>query len=431
MSTLVKNSVWNYRNGELFCEGVELGSIARRVGTPVYVYSHTHLVNRFREVERAWSGRKHLICFSLKANSNLAVIRTFVGLGAGIDILSGGELFRARTAGAPADKIVFAGVGKTRKEIEAALREGILFFTVESFAELGMIDEVARKKGAVAPVSLRVTPDVDPRTHKYITTGKAENKFGVDLARAFEFYKQCRQLKGVKAVGIHMHIGSQILQTRPYREGVKKLVALVGRLKDAGIRLRYLDIGGGMGVSYRGEEVPPARDYARALLPLLKNLRLTVILEPGRYLTANAGCLLVKVLRVKKKGGKNFIVEDGGMNDLIRPALYGSHHGILPVEKGEGKTIRADVVGPVCESGDFFAQSRQMDEPEPGDLLAVMGAGAYGFVMSSNYNSRPRAAEVMVKGEQFRVVRRRETYRDLVKGEKVPDFLIRGSKTGR
>ncbi len=417
MDLLINSPSWNYRDGELYCEDVPLERIARRTGTPVYVYSRRHLVEKYREITAAWRGRSHLVCYSMKSNSTGAVVRTLVGEGSGVDVVSGGELYRALRAGAPAEKIVFAGVGKTEKEIVEGLQAGILFFTVESTPELELISRTADRLGKTAPVALRVTPDVDPRTHRYITTGKAENKFGLDREAALEFYRLCRRLPGIDPVGIHMHIGSQILDTAPFREGVKRLVALLKKLKAEGISLRYLDIGGGMGISYRGEEPPPAAAYAAALRPLLKGLRLTVILEPGRFITGNAGALLVSVLQVKQKAKKNFIVADGAMNDLIRPALYGAWHQIVPVRPGGGKTVRFDVVGPVCETGDILGTGRRFPRPEPGDRLAVLSAGGYGSVMSSNYNSRPRPPEVLVDGESFRVVKRRESYRDLVKGE--------------
>ncbi len=417
--------VWSFREGRLFCEETPLSAIARRYGTPVYVYSYRYLIQRFREMDRAWRGRKHLVCFSLKSNSSLAVARALISRGAGVDVVSGGELERALRAGVSPEKIVFSGVGKTAPEIKAALTAGILFLTVESFPELRLINAVARDLRQLAPVALRVTPDVDPHTHRYITTGKAENKFGLDLSSTPDFYRQCQRLPNVTAVGIQMHIGSQILKTRPYVEGVKKLVFLIRELRNEGIKLRYLDIGGGMGVSYRGEKAPSPRDYREAISPLLKGLRLTLILEPGRFLTANAGCLLVRVIYLKKKEKKSFVIVDGAMNDLIRPSLYGAYHEIIPVRRKETPTLRADVVGPVCESGDFLGLSRRFPEPAPGDLLAVMSAGAYGYVMSSNYNSRPRAAEVMVSGARFQAVRSRETFRDLVRGERLPDFLTR------
>lgn len=417
MKLLINSPSWQYRKGELYCEDVPLEQIARQVGTPVYVYSRRHLVEAYREITAAWRGRSHLICFSMKSNSSAAVVRTLVGEGSGVDVVSGGELYRAQRAGAPAEKIVFAGVGKTEREITEGIEAGILFFTVESLPELELISRTAQKLGKTAPVALRVTPDVDPKTHRYITTGKAENKFGLDREEAVDFYLRCRQLPGIDPVGIHMHIGSQILQTEPFREGVERLVGLLKKLKAEGISLRYLDIGGGMGISYKGEEPPPAAAYAAALRPLLKDLKLTVILEPGRFITGNAGALLTTVLQVKKKAKKSFIVADGAMNDLIRPALYSAWHQIVPICPGEGKVRRFDVVGPICETGDILGAGRRFPEPAPGDRLAVLSAGAYGAVMGSNYNSRPRPPEVLVDGEKFRVVRKRETYHDLVRGE--------------
>ncbi len=417
MKLLVNSPSWNYRDGELYCEDVPLERIASKVGTPVYVYSRRHLVEAYREISAAWRGRSHLVCFSMKSNSSSAVVRTLVGEGSGVDVVSGGELYRALRAGAPAEKIVFAGVGKTEREIVEGIEAGILFFTVESLPELELIARTAQRLGKTSPVALRVTPDVDPKTHRYITTGKAENKFGLDREAAVDFYRRCIRLPGIDPVGIHMHIGSQILQTEPFREGVERLVGLLKQLKGEGISLKYLDIGGGMGISYRGEEPPPASAYAAALRPLLKGLRLTVILEPGRFITGNAGALLISVLQVKKKAKKNFVVADGAMNDLIRPALYQAWHQIVPVRPGESKARPFDVVGPICETGDTLGSGRKFPQPAPGDRLAVLSAGAYGAVMGSNYNSRPRPPEVLVDGDNFRVVRKRETYRDLVRGE--------------
>ncbi len=417
MELLINSPSWEYRNGELYCEDVPLERIARKMGTPVYVYSRRHLVRAYREITAAWRGRSHLVCFSMKSNSSAAVIRTLAGEGSGIDVVSGGELYRALRAGASPEKIVFAGVGKTEREIVEGIEAGILFFTVESLPELELISRTAVRLGKTAPIALRVTPDVDPKTHRYITTGKAENKFGLDREAALDFYRRCRRLPGVEPVGIHMHIGSQILDTKPYREGAKRLVGLLKKLQGEGIRLRYLDIGGGMGISYRGEEPPPASAYAAAVRPLLKGLKLTVILEPGRFITGNAGALLVSVLQVKKKARQYFLIADGAMNDLIRPALYEAWHQIVPVRPSGGKPLRFNVVGPICETGDILGAARTFPEPVPGDRLAVLSAGAYGSVMSSNYNSRPRPSEVLVDGDSFRVVRKRETYRDLVRGE--------------
>ncbi|MEA1927433.1 MAG: diaminopimelate decarboxylase [Candidatus Auribacterota bacterium] len=422
MKLEINSKSWNYRDGTLYCEGVPLDLIGREVGTPVYVYSYQHLVDRFNEAREAWGQGDSLVCFSLKSNSSLGVAATLIDEGAGVDVVSGGELFRALKAGASPDTIVYAGVGKTSSEISEALRAGILFFTVESVPELHRINEIADEMGKVAPVSLRVTPDVDPQTHEYITTGKAENKFGLDPEVSLDFYRLCRDLPGINPIGIQMHIGSQILLTEPYREGVERLIEMVRQLNEEGIELEYLDIGGGMGVSYQGEEPPKIEDYAGTLSPLLKGLSLKIILEPGRFITANAGVLLTGVVYLKKKEKKNFIIIDAAMNDIIRPALYQAYHQIVPVSPRDNRDIKADVVGPICETGDTLGVSRHIPEPIAGDYLAIMSAGAYGYVMSSNYNSRPRPAEVMVKGDQYRVIRKRENYIDLIRGEKLPDF---------
>ena len=425
MKLEINSDSWNYRDGVLCCEEVPLDLIAEKVGTPVYIYSYQHLIDRFRETKRGWGRRKPLVCFSLKSNSSLGVASALIAEGAGVDVVSGGELFRAIQAGASPDSIVYAGVGKTAREISEALRIGILFFTVESVPELHLINRIAMEMGKIAPVALRVTPDVDPQTHKYITTGKAENKFGLDPEAALDFYRLCRDLPGINPVGIQMHIGSQILLTGPYREGAERLVDMIRILKKEGIHLKYLDIGGGMGVSYKGEVPPAIRDYAEVLEPLLKELRIKIILEPGRFITANAGVLLTKVLYLKTKAKKNFIIIDSAMNDLIRPALYQAYHQIVPVVPRDKREIKADVVGPICETGDLLGASRLIPEPSAGDLMAILSAGAYGYVMSSNYNSRPRPAEVMVKGDGYWVIRKRETYKDLIRGEKLPDFLVK------
>jgi len=422
MKLEINSKSWNYRDGTLYCEDVPLDLIGREVGTPVYVYSYRHLVDRLNEVKRAWGEKESLVCFSLKSNSSLGVAATLIDEGVGVDVVSGGELFRALKAGASPDTIVYAGVGKTSSEIAEALRAGILFFTVESVPELHLINEIAEEMGETAPVALRVTPDVDPQTHEYITTGKAENKFGLDPEASLDFYRLCRDLPGINPVGIQMHIGSQILLTEPYREGVELLIFMVRKLKEEGIELKYLDIGGGMGVSYQGEDPPAIGDYARTLAPLLKGLPLKIILEPGRFITANSGVLLTQVVYIKKKARRNFIIIDSAMNDLIRPALYQAYHQIVPVSPRDCEEIEADVVGPICETGDLLGSSRQLPEPVAGDYLAIMSAGAYGYVMSSNYNSRPRPAEVMVKGDQYRVIKKRETYIDLIRGEQRPDF---------
>lgn len=423
MDLTINSNSWKYQKGSLYCEEVPLDLIGRKVGTPVYIYSYQHLVDCLKEAKNAWGRRDSRVCFSLKSNSSLAVARVLISEGAGVDVVSGGELFRALQAGASPDSIVYAGVGKSIPEITEALRAGIMFFTVESMPELYQINKIAGKMGKIAPVSLRMTPDVDPKTHKYITTGKAENKFGLDPEAALDFYRECRILPNINPVGVQMHIGSQILHTGPYHDGVMKLIELIRQLKKDGIKLKYLDIGGGMGVSYRGENPPGIRDYARAINPLLKGLRISIIMEPGRFITANAGVLLSRIIYLKKKMQKNFIILDAAMNDLIRPSLYEAYHQIVPVTPREAKSIIADVVGPVCETGDTLGVSREMPEPSAGDLLAIMSAGAYGYVMSSNYNSRPRPAEVMVKEDRYWIIRRRETYKDLIRGEKLPGFL--------
>ena len=423
MRIMANSEFWNYRDGVLFCEDVDLRRIAREVGTPVYVYSYSHLIERYRELDRVWSEIDHLICFSLKSNSSRAVAAALFQQGAGVDVVSGGELRRALAAGVDREKIVFAGVGKSRVEIETALDTGILFFTVESVSELNRINEIAAGRGGTAPVALRVNPDVDPKTHTFITTGKAENKFGLDLEESVKLYHACRRMSNIEPVGVQMHIGSQIVDPEPFVRSLKKLVSLIGELKKEGIELEYVDIGGGQGVNYHNDNPAAAEDYARRLLPLLKGLDMVLIMEPGRFITANAGALLVRVEYIKKKTIKNFIVIDGAMNDIIRPVLYDAYHQIIPVEDKETEELEADVVGPICETGDCLGRDRRMPEPEEGDLLAVMSAGAYGYVMSSTYNSRPRPPEVMVRDGDFWVIRERQSYDDLVRGESLPPFL--------
>jgi len=418
----VRREVFSRRRGRLFCEGVDLELIARKEGTPVYVYSRRFLRDRFSELDEAWKGYPHLICYSVKANSNLAVIRTLAQAGAGLDVVSGGELRRGLKAGARGEKIVFAGVGKTREEIAAGLRAGVLYFTVESLPELEEIDREAAGRGIPAPVAFRVNPDVDARTHRFITTGKKENKFGLDMEQVREAFRRCRRLEHVKPVGLQMHIGSQITSVRPFVQALKRLLLLYREAAGEGFKLDYLDVGGGMGISYDGRPVPSARDWARALAPPLQGCPATVVLEPGRWLVGGGGVLLTRVIYLKRKEKKNFVIVDAGMNDLVRPALYGAFHRIEPVRLRRGEKIRADIVGPVCESGDYLGMGRSLPAPRPGELLAVMEAGAYGFAMSSNYNSRPRPPEVMVSGNGYRVIRKRESISDLWRGEVLPDF---------
>lgn len=412
-----------YRRGRLCAESVPLEDLARRFGTPLYVYSHATLTGHLERLERAFTAVPHLICYSVKSCSNLAILRTLVNAGAGFDIVSGGELHRALAAGADRGRIVFAGVGKTDEEIGAALRAGIMFLTVESIAELEAIERTAGRLRKTARIAFRVTPDVDPHTHRYITTGKAENKFGLDLARVRTAYRAAMRMRHIRPVGVQMHIGSQIIDTGPYVEALRKVLPLVRELLRAGVPLEYLDIGGGLGIIYRDENPATADRFAAAVLPEIRGLGLKLVIEPGRFIAGNSGVLLARVVYLKKNGLRNFVIVDAAMNDLIRPSLYGAYHEILPVRKGRGREITADVVGPVCESGDFLGKDRAMREPRPGDVLAVMGAGAYGFAMSSNYNSRRRAAEVLVRGRRAWLVRERESYGDLVRGEKIPGFL--------
>jgi diaminopimelate decarboxylase len=414
---------FQHRNGELHAEGVPLREIATRVGTPCYVYSLATLQRHYRVFSEAFAGVPHLVCFSVKANANLAVLRTFARAGSGFDIVSGGELFRVLKAGGDPGKVVFSGVGKTRDEIVAALRAGILMFNVESPGELDAINAAAAALGLTARVALRVNPDVDPRTHPYIATGLKQSKFGIDIQRSIEDYRRARALPHLEVAGIDCHIGSQLTTVPPFVDAVARIRDLVGRLHGEGFHIRYLDVGGGLGITYNDEQPPEPREYAAAVIEGLRGLDVTLLLEPGRVIVGNAGILLTRVLYLKGSTEKNFIVVDGGMNDLIRPALYGSYQAIQPVVPRDGSRIVADVVGPVCESGDFFAKDRDLPSVVPGDLLAVMSAGAYGFVMASNYNARPRPAEVLVDGDAFYVVRERESLDDLVRGESIPAAL--------
>ncbi|MGD0946093.1 MAG: diaminopimelate decarboxylase [Candidatus Binatia bacterium] len=411
------------RNGELYAEGVPLSAVAERAGTPCYVYSLATLRRHFRVFDEAFESIPHLVCFSVKANSNLAVLRTFAREGSGFDIVSGGELFRALKAGADPGKIVFSGVGKTAGEIRCALAAGILMLNVESPGELDAINSVAGQLGAKARVALRVNPDVDPKTHPYISTGLKKSKFGIDIQRSLEDYRRARSLPHIEVVGVDCHIGSQLTTVPPFVDALERIHDLVGRLQAENFQIRYLDMGGGLGITYNDEKPPEPHHYGGALTEGLRDLDVTLLLEPGRVIVGNAGILLTRVLYLKSTNEKNFVVVDGGMNDLIRPALYGSYQAVQPVRPRNGTRFTADVVGPVCESGDFFAKDRDLPAIEPGDLLAVMSAGAYGFVMASNYNTRPRPPEVLVDGEQLHIVRARETLEDLVRGEHIPMML--------
>jgi diaminopimelate decarboxylase len=419
---------FEYRDGELFAEQVPVQRIAREVGTPAYIYSLATLRRHYRVFDQAFAKVPHLVCFSVKSNSNLAVLRTFAKEGSGFDIVSGGELFRALKAGGDPRKIVFSGVGKKKEEIEYALNAGILMFNVESEQELIFIDQLSRGLGKRAPISLRVNPDVDPKTHPYISTGMKKSKFGIEITRSAELYKMALSLKNLEVIGVDCHIGSQLTSVGPFVDALSRVReyldrVLVGYLRKEGANIRYLDLGGGLGIQYKDEEPPRPEEYAAALIQGLEGLDVTLILEPGRVIVGNAGILVTEVLYLKETEEKKFVVVDGGMNDLIRPALYGSYQAIRPVLDKKAGTIVADVVGPICESGDFFAKDREVPRPEPGDLLAVMSAGAYGFTMASNYNSHPRPPEVLVDGDKFYVVRQRETLDDLIRGETIPKSL--------
>ncbi|HMP96285.1 MAG TPA: diaminopimelate decarboxylase [Kiritimatiellia bacterium] len=409
-----------YQNGRLMAEGVAVAELAARYGTPLYVYSRSHLQQQYRALREVMAPVNPLICYAVKANTNAAVIQTFASEGSGADVVSAGELYRARCAGVSAEKIVFAGVGKTASEIEYALRENILYFTVESEPELERISAVARKIGAVGRIAIRVNPDVDPKTHKYTSTGKKENKFGVDLERAMHAYELAASLPNLEITSIHMHLGSPIMTKDPYEEALHKVKPLCLELKKRFPTFRHIDIGGGLGIVYRPtDQAFDLAAFAAAVIPPLKDLGLTVSMEPGRFLVGNAGILVTRVEYIKDNPFKKFIVIDAAMNDLIRPALYEAYHEIKPVA-ATGETVFGDLVGPVCESGDFLAANRDLPDAKPGELLAVMSAGAYGYVMSSTYNSRGRAAEVMVQGDRHELVRAREAIEDVVRGEVLP-----------
>jgi diaminopimelate decarboxylase len=416
---------FEYQQGELYCEQVPVSRIAKELGTPCYVYSHATLVRHFRAYDSAFKNIPHVIAFAMKANSNLAILRLMAKEGSGVDIVSGGELFRALKADVPASKIVFAGVGKTPDEIREALKADILMFNVESPAELHAINEVAAAVGKKARVALRINPDIDPKTHPYISTGLKKSKFGIAADRAVEEFALASSLSHIDVVGVHAHIGSQLTEVAPFIEALKKVVKLIEALKEQGINIRYLNIGGGLGITYSDEKPPLPQDLSNALLPLVQNLKLTLVMEPGRVIVGNAGILVTKALYLKEGEAKSFVIVDAAMNDLIRPSLYGAYHEIRPLneEAGHRAKHQVDIVGPVCESGDFLAKDRMLAAVKPGELMAVMSAGAYGFVMASNYNSRPRVPEALVKGGEIHVIRARETYDDLVKGETIPAFL--------
>ena len=416
---------FEYKDRQLYCEQIPVAEIAKRVGTPFYLYSYHTLVRHFTIFDQAFHHVPHLVCFSAKANSNLALIRLFANLGGGVDVVSGGELYRAIKAGADPKKIVYSGVGKREDELQYALESGILMFNVESFQELQTINDVAGRAGKRAPIAIRVNPDIDPKTHPYISTGLKKNKFGIDIREAPAAYRLASRLPNLQIVGIDCHVGSQLIEVGPVVQALVKLKRLVGDLRKEGMEIRYLDLGGGLGITYEDEEPPEPVEYASRILEEVKGFDCTLVLEPGRVIVGNAGTLVTKVLHTKESEAKRFIIVDAGMNDLVRPSYYGSYHRILPVKQENREEMTVDVVGPICESSDFLAKDRKMLRLESGELAAVMSAGAYGFSMSTNYNSRPRAAEVLVRDDQMFVIRRRETYEDLVRGEEIPDFLVK------
>ncbi|WP_324710982.1 diaminopimelate decarboxylase [Pseudomonas citronellolis] len=407
---------FNVRDGQLFAEGVALSALAERFGTPTYVYSRAHIEQQFRSYTDALQGLPHLVCFAVKANSNLAVLNVLARLGSGFDIVSRGELERVLAAGGDPAKVVFSGVGKSRDDMRRALQVGVHCFNVESAVELERLQEVAAELGVKAPVSLRVNPDVDAQTHPYISTGLKENKFGIDIDEAEAIYARAAELPNLEVKGVDCHIGSQLTQLEPFLDALDRLLALVDRLAARGILIRHLDLGGGLGVRYRDETPPPASDYIRAIRERLGSRALSLVFEPGRYIVANAGLLLTRVEYLKHTAHKDFAIIDAAMNDLIRPALYQAWMEVTPVVARAGQKRTYDLVGPICETGDFLAKGREL-ALEEGDLLAIRSAGAYGFVMSSNYNTRGRAAEVLVDGERAFEVRRRETVQELYAGE--------------
>ncbi|MBN2654879.1 MAG: diaminopimelate decarboxylase [Nitrospirae bacterium] len=414
---------FQYKKNELYAEDVPVKKLVEEFGSPLYIYSHKTLLKHLNAYKDAFSSVKHVVCFAAKSNSNSAVLNLFAKNGGGADVVSGGELFRALKAGVPAKKIVYAGVGKTEEEIRYALKTKIMMFNVESENELREMDRIAGLMKTKAPIALRINPDVDAKTHAYISTGMKKHKFGIPIENGLEHYKLASRLKNIEVVGIHKHIGSQLTKASPFVDALKKILVLVDTLKDNGINIKYLDLGGGLGITYSKETPPEPSDLAKKLLPFLKRRDLTVVLEPGRSIVGNAGILVTKVLYLKKGEGKEFFIVDAGMNDLMRPSLYDAYHHIQPVVKNRRDFVIADVVGPICESGDFLARGRKLQKIKQGELLAVMSAGAYGFSMSSNYNSRPRPAEVMVKGKKYALIRKRETLNDLVNGEIIPELI--------
>ncbi len=416
---------FQYHGNELYCEDVPVTEIADAIGTPFYLYSHHTLENHFTVFDNAFKGIDHLTCFSVKANSNLAVLKLIINLGGGVDIVSGGELFRALKAGVDPRKVVFSGVGKQVHELEYALKTGILMFNVESSQELHSLNRVAGRLGIKAPIAIRVNPHIDPQTHPYISTGMKKNKFGIEVQQALKDYRAAQKLEHIEVVGVDCHIGSQITEIGPFVEALGKVKELVLALRADDIQISAIDLGGGLGITYDQEEPPRPEEYAAALIEEMGDMNCRLILEPGRVIAGNAGILVTRVVYIKEGSEKTFVTVDAAMNDLVRPSLYGSFQAIQPVIREQKGEMVADIVGPICESGDFLAKDRNIPRLQAGDLIAVMSAGAYGFTMASNYNSRPKVSEIMVKEDEFFVVRQRESYDDLIRGEHVPEFLSR------
>ncbi|MFQ5484948.1 MAG: diaminopimelate decarboxylase [Desulfobacterales bacterium] len=414
---------FSYRENELYAEEVPIKKIAESVGTPFYLYSHATLKRHFETFRDAFQAVQPLICYSAKANTSLAILKLFSGLGSGLDIVSGGELYRGMKAGFSPDKIVYSGVGKRIDEIDYALSSKILMFNIESLEELELIDQRAGILKMKAPIALRVNPNVDPKTHPYISTGLKKNKFGIDTRSAIDGYKAANQLQHIRIIGIDCHIGSQITEAKPFEDALQSLIKLKNEIKKIGLKIKYLDMGGGLGIIYDDESPLHPSEYAKTIGSILEGTSVKLILEPGRVIVGNAGILVTRVLYRKSGLTKEFVITDAGMNDLIRPSLYDAFHAIWPVIKSGQTHILADVVGPICETGDFLAMNRKMPDVKKDDLLAVMSAGAYGFAMTSNYCSRPKLAEVMVSENRFHVIRARQQYSDLMEGESIPSFV--------
>ena len=408
---------FNYKDGDLYAEDVRISDIAKQHGTPLYIYSRATLVRNINTIQEAFSGIDHLTCYSVKANSNASLLTIMSEYGLGADIVSGGELYRSLLAGIPAKRIVYSGVGKTESEIRYGLESGILMFNIESESELHAIDRIAGEMGLVAPIAFRINPEVDPKTHPYIATGLKTSKFGIPHSEALGLYRKASEMDHIEIIGIDAHIGSQLIDITPFKEAAERLSDLIDEIRGIGIDLSIIDIGGGLGIQYHHEDPPSPVDWAQMIIPAIKHTGCRLIIEPGRYLVGNAGILITKVLYIKTNGDKTFVIVDAGMNDIGRPSLYGSYHGIIPIKERKAEKKIVDIVGPICESGDFIAKDREISMPVEGDYLAVLCTGAYGMSMASNYNSRPTAAEIIANHDTIKMVTRRETYSDLISRE--------------